>query len=372
LSEAAIGDRYRFGGGESERKWVAAIISSKPPSPPQKEARVLFDEDTHWVTSRLEVEKTIRRVKQAGFNVYIPCVWNGADASLATDLAPMSLNFKSARTDRYDPLRHLIEEAHREGIAVHLWFDVMRRETTLLPAQFSEGAPTGAFNAQSAPFRAYIVKLIRDAAERYDADGINLDYIRSMGACSSERCESEYHERYGRSLKKDWDQQDTGTRVPSIIEWNAAAVSSIVYDLAKQLREIKPRMFISVDTIPFDRSRLYQGVDVLDWIAKDAIDSVVYMAYETPIDIQSVTQAWQRLSGDKTVVLMRNFDTADDHVTDNTGRVSLDYVNLVRSQWPGAGVGFYHYPHLTSEQVSALRNGVFAVPVDSGWRRKGL
>jgi uncharacterized lipoprotein YddW (UPF0748 family) len=321
------------------------------------------------VVSRLEVDKTIRRVKQAGFNVYVPCVWNGVDASFITDLAPVSLKYKAAHSDRYDPLRYLIEEAHRQGIAVHLWFDVMRRETSSLPSQFSEGAPSGAFNAQSAAFRTFIVKFVRDAAERYEADGINLDYIRSMGTCSSEWCEQKYHERYGRSLQLDRERQNAGTAVASLIEWNTEAVSSIVYDIAKQMRAAKPGLFISVDTIPFDQSRLQQGVDVLGWIDKGAIDSVVYMAYETPMDIADVTLAVQRLSGEKTVVLVRNFHTADDRSIDDAGQVSVDYVNLVRSQWPGAGVGFYHYPHLTSEQAGALRRGVFAIPVESGWQR---
>ena len=369
LSETQINEQYRYGGGEPQRKWVATLVAANPPTVPSREARIIFDEDTHWSVSRLETDRTLQRVKQAGFNVYVPCVWDGGAASFETRLAPMSKAYENSRRGDYDPLQYLISAAHRQGIAVHLWFDVMRRDTVSLPAAYSEGAPVGAFNVQNADFRAYIVKLIRDAAEHYDTDGINLDYIRSMGTCTSDRCEKDYRARYGRSLNKDLEEQNTGKAVPSLIEWNAAPVSTIVLDLAKQLREHGPRLFISVDTVPFDQSRLQQGVDVSGWFAAQAIDSVVYMAYETPIDVRSVTRAWERLSPDKLVVLIRNFDVVDDRAIDNSGQMTVDYVNMVRSLWPHAGVGFYHYPHLTWQQVVALKSHVFAVPANSDWRR---
>ncbi len=372
LNDAEVLDRYRRGGGSAVRKWLSALIGVQPPRAPQREARAMFDEDIHWTASRLETDRTLQRLKRAGFNVYVPCVWNGAEAVFANQILPLSAAYRARLNHDDDPLQYLILAAHRAGIAVHLWFDVARRDTALLPAEYTEGAPSGAFNVQNAAFRTFVTAVIRDAAVRYDADGVNLDYIRSMGVCSSNTCEKQYAALYGRSLRQDWRDSEQGKSSSSLIAWNSNAVSSIVYGLSRRLRAEKPNLFLSVDTIPFDHSRLDQGVDVSDWVANGAIDSVVYMAYDTPLDVWGVTEAWRRLPRDKLLVLMRNFQNIDDQYGDLSGEEIPQYVNLVRSQWPGAGVGFYHYPHLTSEQVAALERGPFAHPAASTWVRRGI
>ncbi len=161
--------------------------------------------------------------------------------------------------------------------------------------EFSVGAPAEAFNVHNQAFQRYIVDLIVEAATKYEADGINLDYIRSIGDCMSVECEVDYRQKYGRSLGEDLQREKSGGRVRTLAEWNAAALSTIVFGVSQRLREIKPKMVISIDTIPFDESRVRQGVDLMNWIIKGAIDSVVYMAYENPIDISRVSDAARKI-----------------------------------------------------------------------------
>ena len=72
---------------QKERSWInRSMKGRKAPSPIRDksgmplERRVLFDEDIEWATSRGAVDKIIHRIKSAGFNVYIPCVWHGQGA----------------------------------------------------------------------------------------------------------------------------------------------------------------------------------------------------------------------------------------------------------------------------------------------------
>lgn len=371
LSETQIFDRYRQEGGEPHRKWVRAILANNSVSEPLNEPRIMFDEDAHWGASRFEIEKTIKKLKLAGINTYVPCVWNGGQALFNTSKVPLAKSYQAQLSDTYDPLRYLIEVAHREGIAVILWFDVVRRDGSFLPAEYYQGAPVNAFNVHDSGFRSFIVGLISEAVAHYDIDGINLDYVRSMGVCSSSRCEAAYRKEYGRSLRQDWQEQESGKTIPSLVQWHGNAVSAIVYAVADSIRAIKPRLHISVDTIPFDHSRRHQGVDVSAWLAKGAIDSVVYMAYEEPLDIDRITQAWRAIPPGKLVVLIKNFDLIGGEAVDHPGEVVADYVRLTRVQWPEAGVGFYHYPHLSWDQVDVLKSAVFAHPAENGWSLRG-
>lgn len=369
LTEGEIRDRYRRGGGAAARKWVDALLDEQSRQSPRRETRAMFDEDTHWVGSRAETDETLRRVKQAGFNAYVPCIWNGAQAEFDTHTLPVSKAFSARAAKNDDPLDYLMAAAHKNGIAVHLWFDIARRDTRSLPLEYSEGAPPGAFNVQNAAFRGFITQAITGAAARYDPDGINVDYIRSMGVCASRTCEDDYGRRYGRSLREDWVSAENGASIPSLVEWNAKAVSGIVDTLSAHLRSRKPAIFLSADTVPFDHSRLDQGVDVAGWIASGAVDAIVYMAYESPLDVARITEAWSAIPHDKLLIAMRNFVDVGNRYADLSGAETESFARLVRSQWAGAGVGFYHYPHLTAEQVAALEMGAFALPAANGWLR---
>src|SRR3569832_2068310 len=41
------------------------------------ESRVMLDEDMHWAYSPAEADAILQRIKAAGFNVYVPCIYHG-------------------------------------------------------------------------------------------------------------------------------------------------------------------------------------------------------------------------------------------------------------------------------------------------------
>lgn len=358
LSDLEILARYRADAGVDahRRKWLTALIPGSPVEPLPGEQRAIFDEDPHWLDSPLEIQRTIKRVKAAGFNVYIPCVWNGQSALFDSKLAPTSARFRQAKNAAYDPLRYLIETARRHGVQVHLWFHVARRATDALPAEYSRGAPTSAFNVHNPAFREFIVALMVEAAGKYEIDGVNLDYIRSMGVCSSDQCKQDYRQVTGRNLEVDIDAQRRGEPITSIAAWNARAVTAIVGAAAQRLRSVSPGLHLSVDTIANDRGRFQQGVDINSWIKSGMVDTVFHMAYETPLDIAQLDATWRDLPAGRLAVLIRNYDHVGGKVFAHPGVLVADGLRLTRSRWPGASFGLYHFPHLTPDQIASLHN----------------
>ena len=87
------------------------------------ESRVILDEGTGWMTAS-GAQETINNIKNAGFNVYIPCIWHGKGTRYSSKVAPKEA-FLAFNTD---PLKRLIDIAHANNVEVHPWFTVALRQ----------------------------------------------------------------------------------------------------------------------------------------------------------------------------------------------------------------------------------------------------
>jgi len=148
------------------------------------ETRAIFDEDILWATSRNATDTILDRIRRAGFNVYVPCVWHGKSAYYDSQIASADPKVRQRIMSGDDPLAYLIQRAHSLGIEVHPWFTVVYRDTDQMRYFYDAGTPDKAFNVHNEAFRRFIRELMLDVVRRYDVDGINLDYIRAMGLCT--------------------------------------------------------------------------------------------------------------------------------------------------------------------------------------------
>ncbi|WDT80450.1 MAG: family 10 glycosylhydrolase [Candidatus Manganitrophus sp.] len=94
------------------------------------ESRAIFDEGLAWITKDL-AEKLLTRIKKAGFNVFVPCVWHGRGTIWPSDLAPWDT--RKVRVPGFDPLENLIKLAEKYEIEIHPWFTVSLRQRDFLP-----------------------------------------------------------------------------------------------------------------------------------------------------------------------------------------------------------------------------------------------
>jgi len=89
------------------------------------------------------------------------------------------------------------------------------------------------------------------------------------------------------------------------------------------------------------------------------VDALVEMAYDDPLNMDSLDQAARSWPASQRIIAVRNYDIFGDSVVNRSGMLLADYVRLIRSRWPGSGVALYHYPHLDSRQSLELRREVF-------------
>src|SRR3569623_2407866 len=113
------------------------------------ESRVMLDEDMHWAYSPAEADAILKRIKAAGFNVYIPCIYHGGGSWYPTKLLAPDAKLAARLKQQPDPLAYLIEKAHSMGIEVNPWITVTIRAGNFHPQIADEGPPERANTAQS-------------------------------------------------------------------------------------------------------------------------------------------------------------------------------------------------------------------------------
>lgn len=338
---------------------------------PMAGKRAIFDETFQFWTAPEAADRTLSRIKEAGFNVYVPVVWYGAGTTWPSRLAPWDPTLTAQTTTGFDPLRYVIEKAHSMGIEVHPWFTVALRRSDLFP-EFAlqgvlEGGKLGIFDIHNLRFQAWVTDLIVEVARNYDVDGINLDYTRAMGMCQTSACRTEYRARYRRDLDTDALLFRAAPRaVPSLIEYQESTVTDLVRKIAEAVRAVKPHTVISADAYP-DLTDYLNGQNSVEWANRGYIDVLFRMDYDKTINYAATEAVRMRLKNpDCLTVIAGNYDPVPNGAVPRSGRWLVDTLQGIVSRWPRSGEALYLYNQLSDEQVEALKSFWLKPPAPGG------
>jgi len=327
--------------------------------------RIIFEEDVRSWTSKEATDELLSRIKTAGFNAFGPIVWHGRGATWPSAYAEWDSWLNAQPKQDYDPLKYLIDRAHEMGIEVHPWFTLTLREGEFLPQFAPSGTPEGAFDVHMPEFRHRMANLVAEVVSRYDVDGINLDYVRAIGLCTSDFCQADYRKRFDRNLLLDTAQfKLTFGRVPALVEYQKSDVTAMVQEISERVRAIKPNIVISADVVPFYEST-DEGQKSIDWVNEGLVDVLCRMAYYRDINIKLTDKIRGLLKNPNALtVVISNVSTSDEMLTSKSfysrdGKWFADTINMIQQRWPQTGVGVYEYKWLSDEQIAAVKAGPF-------------
>ena len=258
------------------------------------EARALWV--TRWDYKKPEdIRLIMKRARWARFNVVFFQVRGNADAFYPSRYEPWSEDI-GGRYPGFDPLALAIREAHRRGLELHAYVNVMTGWRGPNPprsmnhlwrvhrAWFTRNAygtpqPLNGSYLQLSPglrpVRDHIVQVVTDVARRYPVDGIHLDYVRYLS------------ERYSYDpVSVSVFRKATGrhpARLPgSWRTYRRALVTRLVRRIRNSLREVKPDLILSAAVLGrMEDARAIYSQDVAQWLAEDLIDVSYPMIYET-------------------------------------------------------------------------------------------
>ena len=210
--------------------FVCAVLGAGVPLPGQRASVPVIPENVRglWVPrtaleSRESIAAAVRSAQAGGFNTLLVQVRGRGEAFYRSAIEPRATDL-DRQTDDFDPLGTTLDFAHRAGLKVHAWVNVnLVASGTYLPrsrghiafshpewlmvprplaaslkpvsprspaylgalARWTRNASSTVEGLYLSPIPSdsqdYTVSVVRELVERYEIDGLHLDYVRYPG-----------------------------------------------------------------------------------------------------------------------------------------------------------------------------------------------
>lgn len=222
-----------------------------------------------------------------------------------------SLTGDAGRNPLYDPLAFAIEECHKRGMELHAWLVTiplgnLRQVQALGSSSVVKRQPALCKKFENAWYldpghpntATYLCGLVCEIVQKYDVDGIHLDYIR-YPENGSRFPDNDTYRRYGNGMEKT--------------AWRRKNITHIVRNIYQEVKSIKAWVKVSSSPIgkfadtPRYSSRgwnAYQTVyqDAKGWLQEGIHDMIFPMMYFTNQQFYPFVLDWVEGSNQRLVV----------------------------------------------------------------------
>jgi uncharacterized lipoprotein YddW (UPF0748 family) len=292
-----------------------------------------------WVTrwdykSPRDIVTIMKHCRRAGFNTVLFQVRGNGTVCYPSKIEPWADEL-GGRNPGFDPLALACREAHRRGMRLHAWVNVIpgwrgkepptnrRQLYHTRPDWFWRDArgrrqPLGwyvSLNPCYPEVRDYLVSVMQEIVTNYPVDGLHLDYIRFP---------NEWNESYPRGASvPDYPRdpqtlalfkRETGhTPQSSPVgwdQWRTEKITQIVAAVRAMIAEVNPRVKLSAAVTAVQaRARRDHFQDTRSWLTLGLLDAVYPMNYEKDMRVFTRrTGAWFALRPGIPVVTGVMFD----------------------------------------------------------------
>lgn len=327
--------------------------------------------------SPAELEMTIKKLSEAGFNAICPetIYWGYA---IYPDAHPQLL--QNPAFVGWDPLEELCRLTHKYNMKVIPWVEVFYIGFENSPLK-EEKPGWLAFSRSGAypsvleegyyyfcPSRREVRQFWLDVYERmirkYDIDGLQLDYIRfprslpwDEGYCYCGRCRELFFNKY----EVDPAMIDPGKNTEMWEKWNQfrmEQVTEFVRQTSVMIKEIRPNIRLSADVFPDVKEAAESKFqDWKLWLEKGYIDEVFIMSYTS--DVEQVRRESQALM--QTMPTQSSGYVGLAPYLGFPPKMLIDQIRAV--QETGAnGSCLFSLEYLSEDHFNALKQGPFRLP----------
>ncbi len=273
----------------------------------------------HWLMNREKVMLAVRTAVDGRMNALLAQVRGRGDAFYLSRVVPRA---DSLSGTEFDPLALLVEEGYRAGLEVHAWVNMYltwhpterRPESTRHiflrhPEWFmrsADGIDMGRVELDGVDLvkrgvegrylspgnsgvRTHLLKVIEEIVEKYDIDGIHMDYVRypNIHYDYHPAVRAEFTRRIGldptesKDSKREPGGETDVTDVRQVWEkWRSEQVSVLVGQVHELIARLKPAVKLSAAVKPDIGSAYSQyGQDWIGWTNGGFVDFVVPMFY---------------------------------------------------------------------------------------------
>jgi uncharacterized lipoprotein YddW (UPF0748 family) len=259
--------------------WIATVDNIDFPT---KKNLTIEEQKTELVQS-LELAKSLK-LNAVVFQVRPMC-----DALYESKIEPWSefLTGEMGKSQAFDPLKFITEEAHKRGILVHAWFNPYRAyhpaAKTVSPNHITKRRPDlvrqyGKFlwlDPSDAEVQKYSLRVVTDVVKRYDIDGVHFDdYFYPYPEKDSSGENIEFPD------DKNWQKYKNAGGNLTRDDWRRANVNQFIEAVGREIKKIKPEIMYGIS--PFgvaeeNYKNLY--ADAEKWLRDGTVDYFVPQLY---------------------------------------------------------------------------------------------
>ncbi|MGF1497547.1 MAG: glycoside hydrolase family 10 protein [Elainellaceae cyanobacterium] len=277
-------------------------VSSIAHPPRQEELRGVWltNIDSGVLFSQQDIEAGVERLAQLNFNTLYPTVWNWGyplyPSAIAQQAIGESLDPHPALQGR-DPLAELVEQGHRQGLAVIPWFEfglmapsyseLARQHPDWLTSRqdgsrvFMQGRHPRVWLSPTHPeVQQFMVDLIREVVTRYDVDGIQLDDHFGMPV------EFGYDPTAIARYRETHSGQDppTDPHDAEWVRWRADQMTHLMTEIRQAVKAVKPDCIVSLSPNPpaFAYEQYLQ--DWATWQQQGLLDELIVQMYRSSME----------------------------------------------------------------------------------------
>ncbi len=286
--------------------WLAGchLPVTPTPRPADRSIRAVWVTRWDYKTAR-EISAVMANCRRAGFNTVLFQVRGNGTVFYRSRIEPWADELGGGDPG-FDPLAVACQEAHRRGLKLHAWVNVIPGwrgdKPPTNPRQLYHAhadwfwrdeagrrEPLGWYNNLNPCYpevRRYLVDVMREIVMNYPVDGLHLDYMRFP---------NEWNRGYPRRARVPDYPRDPRTlalfRQASGLSpqqaprqwnrWRAAMITWIVEGIRSMIEQTKPGIQLSaaVGASPDDARRRHHQ-DVRRWLSLGLLDAVYPMNYE--------------------------------------------------------------------------------------------
>jgi uncharacterized lipoprotein YddW (UPF0748 family) len=331
--------------------------------------------------------------KQNGMNAVIVQVRPAADAFYPSPYEPWSQWLTGtqgkAPSPYYDPLKFMIDEAHKRGMEFHAWCNPYRAEFKIGVSSIAPNHPIRIhpewflvygdkkyFDPANKDAQKFVVKVIADMVKRYDIDAVHMDdYFYPYRITGQEFPDAESYKKSGSSLNKE--------------DWRRSNVDSVIKMLAIAIKKEKPGVQFGISPFSVWRNNdkdprgsdskagqtnyddLY--ADILLWMKEKWIDYVAPQLYleigHDKIDYKKMLDWWSKNSFGRHIYIGHGiYRTAGNSPTNAAWRKPDELPNQIKllRQYPNVQGSIYFSSKSFNNNPNgwndSLRNNYYKLP----------
>lgn len=235
-------------------------------------------------------ERTIRELKDHGFNAIIPnMLWAGL-AHYQSEILPVSPQV----AERGDQIAEALRWCRHYGIELHIW--KVNHYLATAPEEFvqrlrqegrlqrnAEGEEELWLCPSDPRNRALERDSMLEVVRKYPVDGIHFDYIRypHRNSCFCEGCRERFQREAGLTVA-NWPQDViTGPLAGQYDRWRQDQISALVREVATEARHLRPGIMISAAVFGWPGARQWVHQNWAQWVEEGLLDFVCPMNYTT-------------------------------------------------------------------------------------------